>query len=1278
MNCKQDEKRNSGGWLGCAVRLLTVALAVIALSVPAFSQGNLGRIMGTVTDQSGGVVAGATVTVLDVARGLSRTLTTDDAGEYNAPNLTPGSFTVRGEAKGFKKIERQGVDVGVGKEVRVDLVLQPGEQEQTVTVTEAVPLVETTNATLGGTLDNADIVDMPLNGRNYQNLLGLRPGVMVQPGGGPWTQSTNGVRPDESAWMVDGVINSNFFDARPILGMPSPITDGATILPIDAIQEFNTMENPKAESGWKPGAVVNVGIKSGTNQVHGSAYAFGRDGSWGARNAFNVQPVGNVCPISPFLSACDKLEVQLKQFGGVVGGPIIKDKLFFFGGYEGLRSFIGQALLSGGVPGTLTMGDPSASFVDAVNCLKFATAAACGSGAVPASPIPISAASLALTGCTVGATPSATVCNGGLFPNNGASNAYLSTFPNSNQSDNGIGKIDYHVNDKNTINGLLATSRYNGIGEDHPYINANMLNTFPIVVWTTTGNWIYTPNSSVVNEVRVGYNRMTITQDSLDAGLPFPINTGLGTPGWPNISISGFNSFGTQHNRPQISGPNPYSDYQENLSYLKGKHSFKFGFEYGRLEADSDIPDTGRGKFTFAGGKASSMYSDVFTCPAGVTPPCGSTALEDLMAGTLKSGVDLVGNANRQMRWSEAAGYLQDDWRITPKITLNFGLRYSYESPIREINNQWANFDPTSATGLTQQTNASSMWHSDPTNFSPRLGFAWDVTGRGTTVLRGGYSIMYSTFTAVMWMNQNTFQNSTAVSIAANPTGALIQCAGLPGEATCPGTGGGNILLGSATQLPGVMCWDATVPVPVNGCAAHTTAFPSGGSLSCGDGIGKDASPCNLLSVDPNLKTPYIENFNLGIQHQFGNNLSLEIGYVGNHGARLTGFADINQPGAGAGYCMGSLTAAQKADACSAFAATPPVSLLDYQTRLGLGLDANGPATQEGRPYFNRFPYIGFINQMSNNTRSNYNSLQATLTKRMSHGLSFIAGYTYAHGLDNGSLNRFGMIPQDGTADLYSSSDFDVRHRFTLSATYDIPGVKGYGQVLEGWQINAIANIQSSQPWRVNDGNNNFNGTNDNADLWNFTGNPASMKATFNSLPFCKGGIVGGVASGGTCTITGGINPNTGQTLSNATTLWSDCVAQATTPATQATLLQAGCFASPSGDAIMTPDGLGQFGDMGRNIFRDSGFKSFDLSVFKNFTFRERYGVQFRAEFFNVLNHPIAGNPYGASSNFNSNNDPSSPHGFGGSGGTPDVLAGNNVVGSGANRDIQLGLKLTF
>src|SRR6202140_5397785 len=280
-----------------AVQLLGGLFAVVLLCLPAFSQGSFGRILGTVTDQSGGVVVGATVSVVDTERGVTRTLTTDDAGAFNAPNLTAGNYTVRVEAKGFKKLERQSVVLEVGHEVRVDLIVQPGEQNLTVTVTESVPLVETSNATLGGTLENADIIDLPLNGRDYQNLLGLRPGVMLQPGGGPWTQSTNGVRPDESVGLIEGVINANFFDARPVINMASPFTDGATILPVDAIQEFNLMENPKAEYGWKAGAIVNVGIKSGTNQLHGDAYAFGRYQNWDARNVFNISDPNSGCAL---------------------------------------------------------------------------------------------------------------------------------------------------------------------------------------------------------------------------------------------------------------------------------------------------------------------------------------------------------------------------------------------------------------------------------------------------------------------------------------------------------------------------------------------------------------------------------------------------------------------------------------------------------------------------------------------------------------------------------------------------------------------------------------------------------------------------------------------------------------------------------------------------------------------------------------------------------------------------------------------------------------------
>jgi hypothetical protein len=1202
-----------------AIQLLAGIFAILLLCLPAFSQGSAGRIMGTVFDQSGASISGATVTVLDVDRGVTRALTTDDAGEYNAPNLTPGNYTLRAEAKGFKKLERQNVALEVGKEVRVDLTLQTGAQEQTVTVTEAVPLVETTNATLGGTLENKEIADLPLNGRDFQNLLGLRPGVMLQVGGGPWTQSTNNVRPDESVWMIDGVINHNFYDHRPVAGMPSPITDGATILPLDSIQEFNLMENPKAEYGWDPGAVVNIGVKSGTNTLHGSAYGFYRSAAWDARNYFNVaaDSSGNCLLGNPAL--CGKTPAQLKQFGGSVGGPIKKDKLFFFANYEGLRDVIGNVFGTtngtGGVPETVTNPggpDPNKSMVDAINCAAFPSTATCGSTTPAATAFPISKVSTALTGCTVGTTPSGTICSGGLFPNNQTSTSFLSTFPNTNVSDNGVGKLDYHINDKNTLNGVFIIGRYVGDGEDRGFINSIFLNGYPIETYTGSGNWDYAPNSRIVNEVRFGYNHASIAQTNADANLNNIINTGAPVPGFPVVNIADFGQFGTWHSRPQASLNNPYWDAVENLSYLAGKHSLKFGYEWAHIEADTNIPDTGRGQISFSN-------------------------LINFFEGVTNGGKLFVGDPLRKAVWTSNAAFFQDDWRLTSRFMANLGLRYSYFSPLREVNNLWANFDPNSPTGLVQQgrPGLNTLWHPDRGDFSPRLGFAYDVTGKGTTVVRGGFSIIYSEFSMIEWQQQNQFQNSSSVSLGANPTGA---CTVKVTSGTCASnlgtTLGGTIAAKAAGLKVSQLCWDPTVPS--GACSAtQTTVFPSSAVISC-----TNSSPCNLMGVDPNLKAPYVINFSLGVTHAFTPDLSLEVGYVGDHGARLTGFSDINQCPPNTGTCI--------------------------------------------QPYASKFPNFNFINFMTNDLRSNYHSLQATLTKRMSHGVSFIAGYTLAHGLDSGSLNRFGLLPQnafDPGAE-YGNSDFDVRHRFTLTATYNIPGIKGFGQLLEGWQINSIVTLQSGQPWFVNDYNNNtpypgfpngFSGTGDNADTWDFFGNPSDFKGTQSSIPFCTSKGLAFVPANVHCTSTSGVS-GVATAVGNAGTLISNCIAKAPDPTT---LAAGGCFANNG--SVMVPPTAGTFGTLTRNIFRDSGYRNWDFSVFKNFTWKERYNAQFRLEMFNVLNHPVFANPYGAVGGFSGgNNDPSSPGGFGGTTGTPDTVVGNPVVGSGDSRTIQVGLKLTF
>ena len=439
------------------------------------------------------------------------------------------------------------------------------------------------------------------------------------------------------------------------------------------------------------------------------------------------------------------------------------------------------------------------------------------------------------------------------------------------------------------------------------------------------------------------------------------------------------------------------------------------------------------------------------------------------------------------------------------------------------------------------------------------------------------------------------------------------------------------------------------------------------------------------MAVDPNLKLPFVMNYNLGITHAFGSDLSLEVEYVGNHGYRLLNFADINQGQMGSAYCLNSLTASQSADACGPNRAqVGGVSCTVTMSALTNNCPGNGQAMQESRPYFSKFPYLGYIYQVTNRSYSNYNSLQVALTKRMSHGLALTAGYTYGHGLDSGSLNRFGLNPQNSlnpAAGEYGSSDFDVRHRLTATATYNIPGIKGYGQVLEGWSINTIVTLASAQPWQTYDPASNFSGTYENADRWNIFGNSADFPSGKSGIPYCSGYTLNanGTAnsSGASCVVASPVyGPGPAPSAVNP----SACVtADGSSLALAQTLATAGCYVSANGKSVIAPPAFGTFGNMGRNVLRDSGFKDWDMSLFKNFTFHERYGIQARWEVFNVLNHPIAANPSGASSFVNTNNSPGAGANlFGASGLTPDFAAGNPLIGSGSQRVMQVGLKLTF
>jgi hypothetical protein len=298
----------------CPTKLFSLAvLGSFLFSVPAFAQVNLGRILGAITDQTGGVIAGANVTVIDEGRGVSRPLVSDGAGEYAAPGLTPGTYTVRAEAPGFQVAEHKGIAVGVGEDSRVDLTLQPGAQTQTITVTEELPMVNTTNAQLGGTLDARLVDELPVNGRNFMYLVQYKPGVLMKQTGGQNVFTIGGSGIDDTNFLIDGVTDFNLFGGPGnIVGGTQLGADQATILPLDSIQEMNVVMNPKAEYGDRFGGDINVGLKSGTNSMHGTAYAFGRDDALNAKN--------------PFLSsALPKAPMAMEQFGASLGGPIVQN-----------------------------------------------------------------------------------------------------------------------------------------------------------------------------------------------------------------------------------------------------------------------------------------------------------------------------------------------------------------------------------------------------------------------------------------------------------------------------------------------------------------------------------------------------------------------------------------------------------------------------------------------------------------------------------------------------------------------------------------------------------------------------------------------------------------------------------------------------------------------------------------------------------------------------------------------------------------------------------------
>jgi hypothetical protein len=692
------------------------------------------------------------------------------------------------------------------------------------------------------------------------------------------------------------------------------------------------------------------------------------------------------------------------------------------------------------------------------------------------------------------------------------------------------------------------------------------------------------------------------------------------------------------------------------------------------------------------------------------------TASEPFSVGTGSASI-LAGNLLRHFSFKGYALFLQDDWRVKPRLTVNLGLRYEINTVPIERDALQGNFAPNSPTGLAQQNIGENLpYHGDHNNYSPRLGFAWDMFGNGKTVLRGGAGLLYEQFALDVF---NGIGNS--FGLRATPTGALLCSAtGGPAELLAASLGQSNIgvvtvaytgttvLNGTGTLATG----ETPGAIPSNWANNSATTPLYSFVAACGDGntgssllpVGFKPPQCSAMLVDPNLRTPYVADWSLDVQRSLGGHLPLDVGYVGNHGTKLVSALDINQP----------TCAASGITACAPGVAGPGWTALAVSNCLTSsvvkGVLTQGSCTPNtgnetlARPYNSAYPYLRFIDDYGNIDSSNYNSLQTVLTARNFHGLTLTTGYTFGHALAINSGQGTGgsnVVPLNSNGNLhsqlYSATTFDVRHRLTISGTYNIPGKKGFAQMLEGWSINGATIIQTGAPWHITDTSNDFAGTGEQTvggaaagtegTQWDFFGNPADFTPhrNFAGVDPTSGGTFAPCTSAvkTNCVVTTHGIPffpgTTNLTLNPTANPACNTNAAGLGALATASLRVRGCYAL--GSSVLIPPPYGGYGFSQYNLWRDEGFRNVDMSVSKSFKIRERLTAQFRVEFFNILNRANFVNPFGGPGGNGASLNPSTAgngNGLAWVGNTPDAAGSNPVLGSGGARDLQLGLKLLF